>query len=149
MDSGTVSLVIGILTFLSGVFALIASRRTRKADESHTLAGTIEKLASNISSLQTDNQKYYEENLKLKTAKEKLEERLSDRDVQVRTMAEQLERLQSREKQMQDLQDLTAQLQTTLQVAEAQKVIIEDQGKAITILKAKTAPLPPLDTRRD
>lgn len=145
VDTGTTGLIIGILTFLGGLISIISSRRTRKADTDKSLAGIIESLSSNISKLQKENQTYYESIVTLKNEKEKLENRLEDKDSQLRIVTTQLETYQSRERQMRELRELTEQLEATMKVAEEYRIIIADKDKAINALKAKTGPLPPLE----
>jgi len=100
MDPGTISLVIGLLTFIGGIATLIQSRRLVKSQSRTMDADAFEKFQSTLTKLQERNDEIYQENVTLQVADtnnartiQQLTIRLEERDAQLSTATKQLDLL--------------------------------------------------------
>jgi len=157
MSPQTVSLIIGILTFIVGVASLIISRRKIAAEVREIKArsaseeiDTTSKIANLIQDMRNDNVSLIKRNLELEKSDsdktrtlEILTARLETRDSQLAACASQLEHLRNLAKDAPIIETLRAQLEATNVIvsnfqnaqAEMQRLLLEREKSMGELLK--------------
>ena len=144
MDSATVALMVGVLTFLGGIVSLIASRRTVKSQARNLDADAITKFQESLTKLQERNDSLYQENVNLQIkvtetsrTNEQMRIRLEERDAQLNAATKQLDLLRELARAAPVTDTLKNQLETmnhvveNMQVAQAEmQQLLKDREKA-------------------
>jgi len=157
MDPSTVTLIIGVLTFIGGAMSWLNARRLAKSQSGAADADAITKFTDSLKKLQDRNDELYQENVTLQRANvecqrhvEQMQDRLKERDAQLTSATQQLDTMRDLAKRVpinETLKEQLGQMNTiivNLQASQTEMTQLMARREEVTRQLLESNRIPPL-----